>query len=216
MKKVILFDLDGTILDTLEDLTMASNYVLRYFELPLISIQEARSFLGYGAEHFISKSLGKRQDLLEQALKIYKPYLETHSDILTKPYYGISEVIHKLGLMCSLGVVSNKHQEAVDFIVNKYFSKAFDVVIGQQEGLPKKPHPASLFKAMEPFFETGVKISDAIYIGDSEVDILTAQDAGMDVIAVTWGFRDKAYLESFKPTYIADAPSDILKILGVK
>lgn len=216
MKKVILFDLDGTILDTLEDLTMALNYVLRHFELPLVTMNEAKAYLGYGADHFLSKALGKRQDLLDAALKMYKPYLESHSDILTKPYYGIMEVISKLGLMSQLGVVSNKHQEAVNHIVDHYFPKVFDVVIGNQEGLPKKPDPAALYKAMETFFLNGVKMSDAIYIGDSEVDILTAQDAGMDVIAVTWGFRDKAYLETFNPNYIVDKPLDILKVLGVK
>ncbi|VEU82394.1 HAD family hydrolase [Acholeplasma hippikon] len=210
MINTILFDLDGTILDTLMDLTNAVNHTLRKFGYKERTAKQVRSFLGNGAKQLILKSLDGDESQLDEVLSYYMPYYEANSECLTKPYEGIEELLKKLKHNYKLGVVSNKHQKAVEKIIEKYFPNIFDVVIGEQQGVPKKPAPDMLFNALKGL---NANIENTIFIGDSEVDIQTGKNAGMDVIAVAWGFRDKDELIDHEPNYLIDEVNDILLLL---
>ncbi|WP_025724767.1 HAD family hydrolase [Acholeplasma granularum] len=211
MKKTIIFDLDGTLLNTLDDITNCVNYTLNKLNLKPVDTLEVRGFLGNGAKVLIQKSLKKNAHLIVEALDIYLPYLEKNSMILTKPYPNILNILNKLKEKYNLAVVSNKHQNGVDKVINHYFPNIFDLVIGERDNLPKKPDPKPLLYAVEKLEST---IEKSIFIGDSEVDLQTANNAKMDVIGVTWGFRDKNVLMNYNPKYLIDDPLKILEILG--
>src|SRR5690554_2435152 len=185
--KAIIFDLDGTILDTLDDITDSVNYTLNKMNQPLENRTNIRTYLGHGAKALWAKVLKNQPNLVDKALEIYLPYLEANSKHKTKPYKGIKELLVKLKNNYKLAVVSNKHQKGVDEVINYYFKGIFDVIIGEREGILKKPNPEPLLLALELL---DLKSNEAIFIGDSEVDIQTAKNAGVDVIGVTWGFRD--------------------------
>ncbi len=210
LKKAIIFDLDGTILDTLTDLTNAVNETLKQFNLKKRTLSEIRSFLGYGADYLIKQALGDHVHLLDDALKFYIPYLEKHGENTTKPYEGISSLLNELKKDYRLAVVSNKHHEPVISLINKHFPNTFDVVIGAMTDIPKKPAPDMLLKTINLL---DLRAIDVVYIGDSEVDIKTAKNANCEVIAVTWGFRDKEFLATLDPNHLVNHPKEILDIL---
>lgn len=214
MINTILFDLDGTILDTLKDITNALNFTLRKFNYPERKDYEVRSFLGNGAKPLVSKALNNNLEELDQILPFYINHYENNSEIFTKPYDGINELLQSLKGKYKLGVVSNKHQEAVEKIINKYFPNVFDIIMGETKEIPKKPAPDMLHIAINRLNTTHEK---TLFIGDSEVDILTAKNAGVDVIAVAWGFRDKQELIDSQPNYLIDEVNDIKILLeGMK
>ena len=189
--KLVIFDLDGTLLDTLEDLCDSVNFALSSHKLPERSIDEVRSFVGNGIRRLIDLSVPDNTDtsVADSVFDSFKAYYKEHSSDKTKPYEGVMLLLKFLGEQgFRTAVVSNKADFAVKNLVKKYFDGLFDYAAGEKEGIPRKPSPESVYNAIEFF---GLSYSDCVYVGDSEVDIATAVNAGIDSIIVTWGFRDR-------------------------
>ena len=184
MKIGILFDLDGTLLDTLGDLTDATNYALRQFGFAERSEAEIRSFVGNGARNLIVQAMGvaENDSQVDTVLAVYKQFYDAHCQIRTAPYPGIPEVLAQL-TDYPVAVVSNKPHVATSMLAEQYFPGIY--ARGEQAGIARKPAPDMLYKTME---DLGVE--KCIYVGDSEVDILTAKNAGVPCLSVLWGFRD--------------------------
>lgn len=213
MNKAIIFDLDGTLLDTIDDLTDTVNYILKSYHLPTHSKDAILSFVGNGARRLIDLSLPlSHKHLLDEILNKYMVYYDSHSMIKTKPYKDIMEVLLTLKRHYKLGVISNKQDKAVVPMVNHYFDGIFDFITGEKPGIPKKPDPTSLLKMIH---DMNVDPSKVIYVGDSEVDYQTAKHANVTCVLVSWGFRDKKSLEKLHPTYLIDSPNELLKIVEV-
>lgn len=198
MKKysAVIFDLDGTLLNSLEDLCDAVNHTMRMFGYPERTIEEVRTFVGNGVGRLIALSVpGGYDDInYDKALCEYKAYYPLHSEIKTKPYPGMNSLLSGLkdaGIRTA--VVSNKPDKTTVRLCSKYFPE-IGCVIGEQEenGIRRKPAPDSVIAAASSM---GVDLSECVYIGDSEVDLLTARNAGIDCISVLWGFRDRKLLE---------------------
>ena len=193
MKKAVIFDLDGTLLDTLTDLTNAVNHILRSYSMPERSGAEIRSYLGNGAKHLIRCALPREFDdeTLERYLAEYVEYYNAHSTVETKPYDGVSELLAELKKSgISTAIVSNKPDEVVRELSRQYFGDLIDFAIGDRSDIARKPSPDPVRFAMN-----ALGCSKAIFVGDSEVDVLTAKNAGMTCISLTWGFRDRDQLE---------------------
>ncbi len=192
--EVIIFDLDGTLLDTLEDLACSANFALAEMGYPKRSLAQIRSFVGNGVAKLIERAVpdGTPPEKVLQTLDIFKKHYALHCEDHTAPYEGITELLDALlEKGKTLAVVSNKIDSAVSVLCKKYFGDRFAVSVGDREGVRKKPCPDSVFEVLSAL---GCKKENAIYIGDSEVDIRTAKNAEMDCISVTWGFRDKEIL----------------------
>lgn len=192
--ETVLFDMDGTLLDTLEDLLDSTNYMLRTLGLPERSLKEMRAFVGNGAEMQMRRALGEHADeeTVQRALSIYKPYYEAHCRIKTKPYAGVAALLEKLKKQgVKTAVVSNKPDAAVRKLNEEYFGGKMDFAVGPVEGRRCKPWPDMVETAMEVL---GAEKESTVYVGDSEVDVQTGKNAGLDVIAVSWGFRDREQL----------------------
>ena len=208
--KAVIFDLDGTLLNTLEDLTDAVNHVMRQFNYPEHTIEEIRSFVGNGIKLLIERSLpyGKDNPEFDKVFSEFKSYYTSHCQIKTRPYDGIMELISSLKEQgYKLAIVSNKNQSAVTELNNIYFSDYISTAIGEKEGVRKKPAPDTVIKALS---ELGISSDDAVYVGDSDVDRETAKNSDMDCISVTWGFRERKLLESLNPYAIIDKPAELL------
>jgi len=210
--KAIIWDLDGTILDTLEDLKDAVNYALRENGFPERSLAEVRQFVGNGILKLINRSLPEvvSEEDVENTYNIFTSYYKDHCADNTKPYDGIIELIRNLKTLgIKNAVVSNKADYAVTELCEHYFMGLFDVHIGEMEnkGIRKKPAPDMVELALQ---KLGVDKNDAVYIGDSDVDIVTAKNSGLDSIAVTWGFRSRDFLIEHGATTLVDTPEDII------
>ena len=202
--KAVIFDLDGTILNTLDDLADSVNYALSYFGFPVRTIDEVREFVGNGIKNLILRAVpkGTSEQTAEKVLDCFKSYYKEHSAVKTKAYDGINECLLKLkqnGI--KIAVVTNKAHFAAVPLCDMYFPGLIDVVIGEREGVRKKPHPDTVIQAMESI---GVVSSDCVYVGDSDVDIDTAKNSGMPCISVTWGFRSRDFLLDNGATTIVD------------
>ena len=186
MKTGILFDLDGTLLDTLEDLLAATNYALKVHGYPGRTLPELRRFVGNGAYNQMRLSCpeGTAPQQIQAVLDTYKPYYTDHCQIKTRPYPGILEVLKQLQNNYPLAIVSNKPDAAVKALCAEHFPGIY--ALGETPDCPRKPAPDMLFKSMK-----AIGADNCIYVGDSEVDILTAKNAGFPCISVLWGFRDK-------------------------
>ena len=184
MKTGILWDLDGTLLDTLEDLADAVNFALQQFGYPERSIEEIRCFVGNGARRLIERSVPAGGDA-DAVFDTFRAYYDTHCRIKTRPYNGIMEALQKLGEKYPMAVVSNKPDSAVKPLCAEYFPGLY--ARGESTDCPRKPAPDMVFKAME-----AIGVESCIYVGDSEVDVLTARNAGVPCLSVLWGFRDRA------------------------
>lgn len=208
--KGIVFDLDGTLLNTLTDLTDAVNYMLKNHGFPLRRQDEIRAFLGNGARNLITQALpeGIDEETLEQCLAEYSAYYTTHSQIATAPYEGIAELLEDLqrrGIKCA--IVSNKGDAQVKALAKRHFEAYVTVAVGEREGIRRKPCPDSVLEALR---ELNVDPADAVLVGDSEVDGETAKNAQIPFVAVTWGFRDRDVLEKCNPAKIIDKPQQLL------
>lgn len=211
MIKTIIFDLDGTLLNTLEDLMISTNYALLEFGFPTHSLEDIRKFVGNGVKKLIERAvpIGCPQDVTKKCLDVFKEHYSKNMYNHTKPYDSILEILeelHNKGL--KIGVVSNKFDSAVKELCQKYFLNLVDIAIGQSDDVPKKPAPNGVFKAMK---ELSAEPSSTIYVGDSEVDVQTAKNSNLPCIGVLWGFRDRKDLAG--ADYIIDNPCDILKIV---
>ena len=208
MKTGILFDLDGTLLNTLEDLKDAVNYVLRKYGCPERTLEEVRTFIGTGARNLIRKALpGKENDPpLEQVLADYQVYYNAHSQVKTRPYDGILEALTYLRAKYPMAIVSNKPDVPVKSLCKDYFGDVY--ALGETADCPRKPAPDMLHKAMQ-----AIGVDRCIYVGDSETDVETAQNVGAKCLSVLWGFRDKACLCDAGARYFCDDPKDLLQTL---
>lgn len=211
----IIFDLDGTLLDTLDDLMDAVNYALRQMDWPTRSREEIRQFVGNGVALLMERAVpaGTSPEDTAKALSIFKGFYELHKRDKTAPYPGVAELLKALRERgYRLAVVSNKFDAAVKDLIEDYFPGLLDGCAGENEagGIPKKPDPAMVLQVMA-FLE--VTADRAVYIGDSDVDLQTAANAGLPCISVTWGFRDRDFLTGHGATAFADAPADILELV---
>ncbi len=209
----VVFDLDGTLLDTLGDLCDSVNFALEKNNLPKRTTEEIRSFVGNGIRILIELSVPRNTpiEITDKCFQDFKEYYKDHSAILTKPYDGIIDLLTKLKEKdIKIAVVSNKADFAVKTLMEDYFSGLYDCAYGERAGVPRKPEPDGVLDAIR---EMGSEIENTVYIGDSEVDVITSKNAKLPCIAVTWGFRDREVLENLNPEYIVDRPSDILNII---
>ena len=210
--KTVIFDLDGTLLDTLQDLHNSVNAALTAYGLPCRTIDEVRRFVGNGIAMLIERAIGvKNHPDFEGVLTTFKAHYGAHCKDETKPYDGILQLLKALQTAgVKTAVVSNKADFAVKLLAEEYFSGLLLDAVGENEeaGVRKKPAPDSLFAVME---KLGAEKSDVVYVGDSEVDIQTAKNAGVACISVTWGFKDREFLLKNGAEILADTPSEILK-----
>lgn len=208
-----IFDMDGTILDTLEDLSDSLNYALRECGLTERSENEVRSFLGNGMRVLIEKAAphNTSPEILERLYNTFYSHYTAHCHDKTKPYNGIEEMLKELRMSgCMTAVVSNKNDGAVRILCNEYFDGMFDMALGSSDGVRRKPFP-DLVNAV--LAKLNIDRSRAVYIGDSEVDIETAKNSGMDCISVLWGFRSLDYLRRFGLTQAAVTPQEITELI---
>ncbi len=209
----VVFDLDGTLLDTLGDLRDSVNFALEKNNLPSRTTEEIRSFVGNGIRLLIERSVPENTplEITDKCFLDFKEYYKNHSAILTKAYGGIIDLLKELKSNgVKIAVVSNKADFAVKTLMEDYFSGLYDCAYGERVGVKRKPAPDSVFGAVK---EMGANLENTVYIGDSEVDVETAKNSNLPCIAVTWGFRDKEVLESLCPEYIVDSPVEILSII---
>lgn len=211
--KIAIFDMDGTILNTLDDIANAINHTLTVFNMPIRSIDEVRSFVGNGLNKLCERAVvpGTSESILSDAIVELRSFYQEHSNETTTPYDGITEVLRELkarGIITA--VVSNKANAAVLDLVQIFFQGLFDYAIGEHEGFAPKPAPDMIDEILS---KSGLSNTDAIYIGDSDVDLMTAHNSHMDCIAVSWGFRDTDFLKAHGATIIADSPSDLLDLI---
>lgn len=209
----IVFDLDGTLLDTLEDLTDSVNYALKTCGYPIRSLEEIKSFVGNGVEVLMSLAVPKdtQRDNCLGCLEIYRAHYSQNMQNKTRPYPGILNMLQTLSEKgYKLAIVSNKYDSAVKALCKDYYSKYIKIAIGESKGIPKKPAPESVFRAIE---ELSSSVGESIYVGDSEVDVRTAHNAGLKCIGVTWGFRDRLVLEASGCDFIIDKPEEITSFL---
>ena len=186
MKTGILFDLDGTLLNTLEDLLDATNHALEVHGFPRRTLPELRRFVGNGAYNQMRLSVpeGTAPEMIQTVLDTYKPYYTDHCQIKTRPYEGILAVLEELKKTYPVAIVSNKPDAAVKALCADYFPGCY--ALGEAADCPRKPAPDMVFKAMN-----AIGVETCIYVGDSEVDVLTAKNAGVPCVSVLWGYRDR-------------------------
>lgn len=210
--KTVIFDLDGTLLYTLEDLTNAVNEALSKYGMPKRNIDEIRSFVGNGIRRLMIRAVPNGEDNpeFEAVFAEFSQYYALHCNDRTKPYEGIEELINKLKEKnINLAIVSNKVDSAVQILKKRYFPQ-IPVAVGDREGMARKPAADSLILAMS---ECGACKDTTIYVGDSEVDIETAKNAGVKCISVLWGFRDKALLLESGAEIFIESPLQLLELI---
>lgn len=210
-----IFDLDGTLLDTLQDLANAVNHAMREMNYPERTVDEVRRFIGNGIRMLIKRAApqGISVEDYEKTLAVFTAYYLDHIADFTKPYDGIAEVIKTLKSKgCKVAVVSNKADEAAKKVVKDYFGDIFDMVVGKMDRFPSKPEPDSVLYVIETL---GADKDKCIYSGDSEVDVQTAHNAGLPCVGVTWGNRDVSELIAAGAEYIAEKPNEILEKTGI-
>lgn len=190
----ILYDMDGTVLDTLGDLCDSVNYATSQFGFPPVTEKQMAGFLGNGAKRLLSLSCpeGTDEETIDKVLAVYMPWYNTHCRIRTAPYEGIVEMMEKFREMgVKQAVISNKPDSAVKPLAEEFFPGILELAVGESKEVRRKPAPDSVFAAAK---QMNVPVERCVYIGDTEVDIETAKNAGMDCIAVTWGFRSPEQL----------------------
>lgn len=205
-----IFDLDGTLLDTLDDLAQSTNHALREIGMPERSLAEVRQFVGNGVRKLIERAVpeGTSPEVTEETLAVFKAHYIDHGLDTTKPYEGVCEMLEELKREGkNIAVVSNKFYDATQQLCRHFFPETVSVAIGEREGISKKPAPDTVIEALR---QLGVTAEDAVYIGDSDVDIKTAENCGMPCISVLWGFRDKDFLIEHGGKIFVDNPREIL------
>lgn len=214
MIDTVIFDMDGTLLDTLEDLADAVNEGLAVCGYPARTLEEIRRFVGNGVRQLMIEAVpeGTSEADMETCLAAFKEYYAKHWQDKTVPYKGILELLSELKKRgIKTAVISNKYDQAVLRLCKDYFPGSFDVARGEREGVPRKPAPDGIYAILE---ELRSEKKNAVYVGDSEVDMATAQNAGLTSVGVTWGFRDRQLLEEKRADYIIDQPEELLEIVG--
>lgn len=216
MKKLVIFDLDGTLLNTIADLAMATNHALQQLGYPTHDTDTYRFFVGNGINKLLERSLPEEEKNEANTMRLralFVPYYDEHNADLSTPYPGIPTLLQELqqrGLM--IAVASNKYQSATVKLIHQYFPQiSFVEILGQREGIPVKPDPSIVFDIIQ---KTGVGKEDVLYVGDSNVDMQTAHNAGVDAIGVAWGFRPRTELEALQPLAVIDKAEELLDYLN--
>jgi phosphoglycolate phosphatase len=211
--RFLFFDLDGTLLNTLDDLRDAVNTILVRYQMPEITPEQTAAFVGNGAGHLIHCAVpeGTPEEQEKKILAEYRQYYQEHCQVRTAPYSGIPEMLERLKEAgCVMAVVSNKPDAAVKELNRHFFKGLLDSAIGESAEIRRKPAPDTVFEAMR---QTGAEQSSSVYIGDSEVDIETARNAGLPCISVSWGFRNKQELEAAGAQVIAGNAEELEQLL---
>lgn len=211
---LIIFDMDGTILNTLEDLRNSLNYVLQQAGYQTRTLEEVRTFVGNGIRKTIERALPSdiEEEKIDELFSLFMNYYAIHNTDNTKPYNGVIDLLKELKhLGYKTAVVSNKQDSAVKSLCKKFFTGLFDVEIGEKENIAKKPDPDEVNEVLKIL---NIDRTKSIYIGDSEVDIQTAQNSKMKSIIVDWGFRDRKFLYEHGAEVIVSNPSEILDIIN--
>ena len=209
----VIFDLDGTLLNSLDDLAASVNYALKECNYPLRTTEEVRTFIGNGVSVLMRRAIPKEATDAEhsKALEIFKNYYAHNSTNRTRPYDGVLELLGELKSKgCSLAIVSNKIDFAVKDLCKEFFDRYIDVAVGDSDDTENKPAPDMVYKALDML---GKSRDRAVYIGDTDVDLQTAQNSGMDCISVSWGYRSHNELEGYGAQMIADNPCDVLEYI---
>lgn len=213
MIDTIIFDMDGTLLNTLEDLADAVNAGLAHGGYPSRTLEEVRCFVGNGVKVLMMRAVPEGTDEadMEKCLTAFKAHYAQHWQDKTLPYDGILDLLRELKERnIKTAVISNKYDKAVIELCDDYFPGSFDIARGEREGVPRKPAPDSIFSILK---ELGSEKKNAVYVGDSEVDMATAQNAGLTSVGVTWGFRDRQLLAEKGADHIIDQPMELLELL---
>lgn len=213
MNKMVIFDLDGTLLDTLDDLCNSVNYSLRTNNFPERSLAEVRTFVGNGIRLLIERSVpeGTSKELIGKTFECFKTYYAVHCNDKTKTYPGVMDMLKELKKNgYKIAVLSNKAQYAVTKLCDIYFNNLLDDAVGARENVAKKPSPDALYICAE---NNNINLNNVIYVGDSDVDVATANNAGVKGIAVTWGFRSRELLIKCGAENLADNTDELLQIL---
>ncbi len=214
MKKAVIFDLDGTLADTLESLQYCGNYAIGTCGFPEIPIEKYKIFVGEGSAMLIKRCLAYSGDIegenFEKAYLRYQIFFKEHCTHKVKPYEGIPELLEELKRAgIKIAVFSNKpHEQSVDVVESLFGKDYFDAILGQADNRPRKPHPDGVFALAE---QLGVKVEDIAYVGDTSTDMITGKEAGALTLGVLWGFRDREELERYQADSIIDKPKDILE-----
>ena len=211
--RAIIFDLDGTLTDTLDDLFISVNHALRSCSLPERSLEEVKRFVGNGVRKLIERAVpeGTEAAVLEQCFDAFRAHYVIHCQDHTQLYHGIASLLTALNAKgYRMAVVSNKLQAGVTELASTFFNGVIDVAIGEQPGIPRKPAPDMVQVALT---QLGVTPSEAVYVGDSDVDLQTAANAGLPCISVLWGFRSRDFLVAHGATVLAETPQDILSLV---
>ncbi len=209
----VVFDLDGTLLNTLDDLAASVNFALKENGLPLRTIDEVRRFIGNGVRILIRRAVpeGTTDEVYETTFKSFENHYRENSRNLTAPYKGVMEMLNDLkGMGYKLAIVSNKIDFAVKDLREEFFSDVIEVAIGDSPDTNNKPEPDMVFKALDML---GESVDNAVYVGDTDVDLETAKNSGMDCISVSWGFRSHEELVGYDAKMIADTPEEIKKFI---
>jgi len=210
--QTFIFDLDGTLLDTLDDLTASCNYALKEHEMPVRSREEVRQFVGNGVRRLIERAVpaGTSAQQIEEVLSSFRQHYLLHGLDKTQPYEGIPEMLCELKARgCRLAVVSNKFYKATQDLIAHFFGDTIQVAIGEHEaeGIRKKPAPDTVFEALR---QLNAEKEGAVYIGDSDVDLETAKNCGIPCISVLWGFRSREFLLQHGATTFVESPKELL------
>ena len=214
MYTTYIFDLDGTLLDTLDDLAASVNYALRTHGMPGHSTDDVRRFVGNGVRKLMERAVpdGADNPLFEEAFATFRQHYMTHSLDTTRPYKGVPETLAALKARgCRLAVVSNKMMAATQSLCSHFFPDTIEVAIGEHEteGIRKKPAPDTVIAALDAL---GVGKERAVYVGDSDVDIQTARNSGLPCISVLWGFRDRDFLKQHGAESFISTPSELIDV----
>lgn len=206
---LVIFDLDGTLLNTLDDLADACNQTMREFSYPMHTAEEVRKMVGGGVGKLIRRAISGNasESEYESALTWFRKYYATHAEMKTAPYPGIQELLSALrAANVHVACNSNKFDSAVRGLCEKYFASRIEMSVGEREGVPRKPAPDAVYGILDHFH---VKPSRALYVGDSDIDILTAENAGIDCAWVSWGFRRRNELGSCTVFHAFDTANDL-------
>lgn len=207
VKYFAVFDLDGTILNTAEDLADAVNYGLKKNGLETYSTEEVLKMVGNGVKNLVLRAIGDKKELFDECFKDFKEYYSAHYAVKTYAYNGVKEALLSLkNSGFTLGVLSNKYDAAVKDLAEIYYGDIFDFVSGEKEGTPRKPDPTSLNDMIKL---CGAEKEHTVYIGDSDVDVKTADNAGVKCVSVTWGFRSKNFIKENGGYDFADTPEEM-------
>lgn len=212
MTKLVIFDLDGTLLDTMEDIANSCNHALEACGCPKRRLDEFNMLVGRGIFNLFRGALPedmRTEEMIEKMAGYFVPHYNEHKCDCTKPYPGIMELLETLAAEgISFAVASNKYQQGTEELVEKIFGRfSFVRILGQRDGKPIKPDPKIVEEAMEGLL--GVKPEEVVYCGDSDVDMQTGLNAGVRTIGVTWGFRTREELAAYSPWMLADSPAEI-------